>query len=212
MVLLGALPRNIVPEIKFNINICTVSPPKIKAIYDDSQLHFIGHLWISLCQLIQDGNRAWSIWIQISSNEVLLCILSRSSQWVIELYDWYVFNPSIDIKNMEAHVNSFVFIQWNKAQPDSREHLKAPCMNLAVESSKVPLELAENMKIMSWSTRIDFMIDCFVKSLQICWCSKQSCLYPEKDEDRGRNFTTKFLNFNVTPHSEPENSTGFQNK
>lgn len=55
MVLLGALPRNIVTEIKFSINTCKVSP-KIKARYDHSQLHFIGHRTDNLFKVVYQIN------------------------------------------------------------------------------------------------------------------------------------------------------------
>lgn len=149
MVLLGALRKNIVPEIKwvhwmsinkvlyvkpyiittphlasdpficrFSINICKVSPQNQGEIWPFSP-SFYWHRTDNLFTVVYQtnpqlgtgttifflkvsnacynkasenpwlGNGAWSFWIQISSNEVLW---SGSSQWVIELYNWYVFN------------------------------------------------------------------------------------------------------------------------
>lgn len=138
--------------------------PKIKARYDHSQLHFIGRRTDNLFTVVyqinpQLGTRTTILFLKVSNAcynkasenpcqmetahglfgfryRAMKCYgVEALNGWLNSIIDMCSI-LSIDIKNMEAHVNSFVFIQWNKAQPDSREHLKAPCMNLAVESSR----------------------------------------------------------------------------
>lgn len=91
-----------------------------------------------------------------------------------------------------------------------REHLKAPCMNLAAESSKVLLELAESMKTMTRSTRIDHMIDCLnrtVKELQICLVFETKVFIDSKMRDIVLEETPqhKIVELELTPPSESEN-------
>lgn len=83
-------------------------------------------------------------------------------------------------------------------------------MNLAAESSKVLLELAESMKTMTRSTRIDHMIDCLnrtVKELQICLVFETKVFIDSKMRDIVLEETPqhKIVELELTPPSESEN-------
>eukprot|EP00253_Pinus_taeda_P003296 PITA_03296 len=90
-----------------------------------------------------------------------------------------------------------------------REHLKAPCMNLAAESSKVLLELAESMKTMTRGTRIDLMTDRLnrrVKELQICLVFKPKVFIDSKRQEiMEETPQDKVVDIKLTPPDESEN-------
>jgi hypothetical protein len=87
-----------------------------------------------------------------------------------------------------------------------REHLKAPCMNIVAESSKIILELADSIKTMTRSTRIDLMHDrlnAAVEELQNCLMSQPELFIDSKRwqivEETPEH---KVVNLKVTPPSE----------
>eukprot|EP00253_Pinus_taeda_P003297 PITA_03297 len=90
-----------------------------------------------------------------------------------------------------------------------REHLRAPCMNLAAESSKVLVELAESMKTMTRGTGIDLMTDRLnrrVKELQICLLFQPMVFIDSiRQEIMEETPQDKIVDIKLTTPSESEN-------
>lgn len=91
-----------------------------------------------------------------------------------------------------------------------RKHLKAPCMNIVAESSKVLLELAESIKTMTRSTRIDLMTDRLssaVEELQNCLMSQPELFIDNKRWHIIEEITPqhRVVNLKATPPSESKN-------
>lgn len=91
-----------------------------------------------------------------------------------------------------------------------RKHLKTPCMNIVAESSKVIRELADSIKTMTRSTRIDLMTDRLnsaVEELQNCLMSQPELFIDNKRwqiiEETPEH---KVVNLKVTPPSESKNA------
>lgn len=90
-----------------------------------------------------------------------------------------------------------------------REHLKAPCMNIVAESSKVILALADSIKTMTRCTSIDLMTDGLnraAEELQSCLTSQPELFIDSKMwEVLEETSQQKIINLKATRPSESKN-------
>lgn len=90
-----------------------------------------------------------------------------------------------------------------------RQHLKEPCMNIVAQAAKIIIELAESIKTMTRSTRVNVMNQHLKKAVE----ELQNCLksQPELFIDYKRwqiveeNPRPNFINAKITPPSQSEN-------